>query len=124
MKNEAEFYDAKGSGLEFDANVGEKLYPLFLKVENQSCLVVGGGEIAHQKARGLLESGAFVEAIAPSFCDKMYSLAEKFPETKFTKRTFQKDDCRHRRSFFRQLLTPSSTLKSSQLQKNRARWLT
>ncbi len=37
-----------------------RLLPIFIKLENQSCLVIGGGKIARQKIKQLLESKADV----------------------------------------------------------------
>ncbi len=39
--------------------------PIFLKLQNQPCLVVGGGEIAARKATMLLQAGALVKIVAP-----------------------------------------------------------
>jgi precorrin-2 dehydrogenase / sirohydrochlorin ferrochelatase len=41
------------------------LFPLFLKLENRSCLVVGAGVIAEGKIRSLLEAGATISVVAP-----------------------------------------------------------
>ena len=41
------------------------LFPLFLKLEDRKCLVVGAGNIAQSKIRGLLDSGANVRVVAP-----------------------------------------------------------
>jgi len=55
----------KGQG---EATVGCEvspgLYPIALKLELRSCLVVGGGIIARQKTRELLHCGAFVHVVA------------------------------------------------------------
>ena len=45
-----------------------KLYPITLDIKNKNCVVVGGGEVALRKIRGLLEAGAFVKVIAPEIC--------------------------------------------------------
>ncbi len=45
--------------------VDEVLYPVNLRVRGHRCLVVGGGQVALNKADGLLEAGALVEVIAP-----------------------------------------------------------
>lgn len=42
-------------------------YPLMLKVKGESCLVVGGGPVALQKARALRKAGARVTAVSPVF---------------------------------------------------------
>lgn len=41
------------------------LFPLFVKLENRSCLVVGAGVIAEGKIRSLLEAGAAISVVAP-----------------------------------------------------------
>jgi precorrin-2 dehydrogenase / sirohydrochlorin ferrochelatase len=40
------------------------LFPMFLKLEGRTCLVVGGGPIAQGKITGLLETGARVRVVA------------------------------------------------------------
>jgi len=42
-----------------------RYYPIFLKVENQNCLVVGGGEVGARKVKTLLSSGARVGVVSP-----------------------------------------------------------
>lgn len=54
-----------------------KLYPLNLDIENQSCVVVGGGEVALRKIRGLLEVGAKVKVIAPEICAEVEELFQR-----------------------------------------------
>jgi precorrin-2 dehydrogenase / sirohydrochlorin ferrochelatase len=41
------------------------LFPVFLKLEGKSCLVVGGGPIAEGKIAGLLRSAARVTVVSP-----------------------------------------------------------
>ena len=43
--------------------------PIFVNVKGRSCLVVGGGEVAHRKASVLVDAGAAVKAVAPEFSD-------------------------------------------------------
>ena len=45
-----------------------KFYPLNLDVEEKSCVIVGGGEVALRKIQGLLAAGAVVKVIAPEIC--------------------------------------------------------
>lgn len=52
-----------------------KLYPINLGIENKSCVVIGGGEVALRKIRGLLEAGALVKVIAPEICAEVEELA-------------------------------------------------
>jgi precorrin-2 dehydrogenase/sirohydrochlorin ferrochelatase len=45
--------------------IDEPLYPVNLRLAGRPCLVVGGGPVATQKVRGLLECGAVVTVVAP-----------------------------------------------------------
>lgn len=42
------------------------LFPMFLKLEGRSCLVLGAGSVGEQKIRGLIESEAEVRVVAPA----------------------------------------------------------
>ncbi len=41
------------------------VFPLFLKLENRPCLVVGAGPIAESKISGLIEANATIKVVAP-----------------------------------------------------------
>lgn len=45
-----------------------KLYPIFLKLENISCAVIGGGTVALRKVRSLLRSRARITVVSPELC--------------------------------------------------------
>lgn len=47
------------------------LFPIFLKLEGRRSLVVGAGSVAEQKIRGLIESGAKVQVVAPHATDSV-----------------------------------------------------
>jgi precorrin-2 dehydrogenase/sirohydrochlorin ferrochelatase len=58
-------------------------YPLLLDVSTRLCVIVGGGEVAARKARGLIDAGAtWVRVVAPevkfAFPDSVQILREKF----------------------------------------------
>ncbi len=40
-------------------------YPIFIALEQRSCLVVGGGAVAWRKIKGLFDCGAQVTVVAP-----------------------------------------------------------
>ena len=42
------------------------LFPMFLKLEGRSCLVLGAGGVGEQKIRSLLDCGAQIRVVAPS----------------------------------------------------------
>jgi len=41
-------------------------YPIFLELKSRPCLVIGGGEIAYQKAKALVTCGALVCVVSPT----------------------------------------------------------
>jgi len=43
----------------------DRLYPVFISLKNQKCLVIGGGPVAERKVGSLLECGAQVLLVAP-----------------------------------------------------------
>jgi uroporphyrin-III C-methyltransferase/precorrin-2 dehydrogenase/sirohydrochlorin ferrochelatase len=52
------------------------LYPIFLHLKDRTVLVVGAGEVAHHKIRGLLDAGARVRVVAPTGVDAIAALAQ------------------------------------------------
>jgi len=55
--------------------VNEKRYYMAcLDLEGRSCLVVGGGAVALEKARGLLDCGARITVVAPRIIDELRTL--------------------------------------------------
>jgi precorrin-2 dehydrogenase/sirohydrochlorin ferrochelatase len=67
------------------------LFPMFLKLEGRPCLVVGAGNIAEQKIRGLLDCGADLQVVAPAASDAVREAAAK-NELTWMNRTFQTSD--------------------------------
>ena len=53
------------------------LYPIFLKLEGQKVLIVGGGQIAEQKVEGVLRSATDVTVIAPAVTERIAEWAEE-----------------------------------------------
>lgn len=51
-----------------------KYYPLFYKLNDKPCLIVGGGNIALRRAKGLLAAGAIVDIQALSICEPLKEL--------------------------------------------------
>lgn len=51
-------------------------YPVFLNVNGRKCVVIGGGQVAWRKVKGLLECGAEVEVISPDLCPELSMLTE------------------------------------------------
>jgi precorrin-2 dehydrogenase len=53
------------------------LLPIFVKLEGSPCLVVGGGAVALQKVRSLLECRAHVTVVAPEVRDEIRDLEQR-----------------------------------------------
>lgn len=51
--------------------------PIFLKLQDCPCLVVGGGDVAARKARLLCDTGACVTVVAPELCPELEELAAR-----------------------------------------------
>ena len=48
-----------------------KYLPIFLDLRDQTCLVVGGGEVAARKCAMLRRAGALVTVVAPALCPRL-----------------------------------------------------
>ena len=69
-----------------------KYFPLFLDIENQPVLIVGGGEMALQKLRLLAKTQARIQLIAPVFHPEIEKLAARHDRISLFKRRFDARD--------------------------------
>ncbi|MHB1935699.1 MAG: siroheme synthase CysG [Acidobacteriaceae bacterium] len=51
------------------------LFPIFLKLEDRPCLIVGAGNVALEKIASLLHAGATLRVVAPAACEGVRQLA-------------------------------------------------
>ena len=51
--------------------------PIFMKVQNQRCLLVGAGEVASRKAALLARTGAFIVVVAPRIHEEIRALVDR-----------------------------------------------
>ncbi len=65
--------------------------PIFLKLRDRSCLVVGGGAVALRKVELLLRSGGEVTAVAPRFHPALERLASE-QRIRLRRKPFEPDD--------------------------------
>ena len=68
-----------------------KYLPVFLKLENRPCVVVGGGKVAARKVAMLLKAGAEIIVVAPDLCDELEKL-HKAGAILHARREFQEHD--------------------------------
>ena len=69
----------------------KKYYPAFVDIEDQPCLVVGGGEIAAEKAAALLDCGGVVTVISPDLTDELRDRTDR-GELRWTARRYEPGD--------------------------------
>nr|AFI78668.1 siroheme synthase [uncultured bacterium ws034A6] len=51
--------------------------PVFLKIEDRPCLVVGGGKVAARKVRLLAKAGASITLVSPTVCNEVAAAVEQ-----------------------------------------------
>lgn len=51
-------------------------YPIFLNLNKQKCLVIGGGKVAERKVNSLLECGAQVKVVSPEITEKLKEMVK------------------------------------------------
>jgi len=65
--------------------------PIFLNLHQQSCLIVGGGEVAQRKLRLLRQAGARVTLLAPEFCTGVAAMAREDAKIVLQQHAFHND---------------------------------
>lgn len=74
-----------------------KLFPVFLKLENFRVLVVGGGKIAGEKVAAIFNNSpaTSVSLVAPEVSEEIFAWQKKFPNLKIALRPFAEYDLDH-----------------------------
>ena len=52
-------------------------FPFMIELNNEKCLIAGGGMVAYRKVCSMLEFGANVMVVSPEFCPELMTLAEQ-----------------------------------------------
>ncbi|HVO75428.1 MAG TPA: TSUP family transporter [Ignavibacteriaceae bacterium] len=90
-KTKLRFIDLHENRLPEDSN---RLFPVFLKLENLNTLIVGGGSVGFEKLRAVLKNSpeANVTLVAPSIKEEILLLSEEYPNVQIIPRAFQNSD--------------------------------
>ena len=46
-------------------------FPFMIELNNERCLIAGGGTVAYRKVCSMLEFGAVVTVVSPEFCPEL-----------------------------------------------------
>jgi siroheme synthase-like protein len=68
-----------------------KHYVVCLDLRGRSCLVVGGGRVAREKAQGLLECAAEVTVIAPEIDDEVAATNDRLVNARVSSAAHERD---------------------------------
>lgn len=68
-----------------------RYYPMLLDLQGRAAVVIGGDEVAAEKAAGLVACGAQVTVINPQFCEALQAQAEQ-GTLKLCQRQYTRDD--------------------------------
>ena len=52
-------------------------FPFMIELNNERCLIAGGGTAAYRKVCSMLEFGAVVTVVSSEFCPELLELAER-----------------------------------------------
>ena len=74
-----------------------RYFPIFLDLNDQNVLIVGGGETALQKLRLLVKTQAHIFVVAPSFEIEIVELAKNEPHITLIERAFAPEDAENKR---------------------------
>ena len=66
-------------------------YPIFLNIQGKNCVVIGGGNVALRKVKGLLECGAKVTLISPKPHPEIVKLSKR-RAIHLIQRDYEKED--------------------------------
>jgi uncharacterized protein len=71
-----------------------RLFPVFLKLEELELLLVGAGKVGFEKLNAVLQNapGTSITVVAAEISREVKILAEQFPQVKLVERTFEPDD--------------------------------
>jgi siroheme synthase-like protein len=77
-----------------DIETGNNLFPVFLKLENLRLLIVGGGNVALEKLKAVMQNSpnTSIRMVAMEFLDEIRSIASSHHKIELTERPYQTSD--------------------------------
>lgn len=67
-------------------------FPIFINLEKKPCTIVGGGKVAHRKAKKLIAYGASVTVIAPEVEEEIRQLQHTYENVTILKKQYEARD--------------------------------
>lgn len=71
------------------------LFPMFVDLKDQDCLVIGAGEVALRKIEQLVKFSSNLTVIAPNIHEEIRTLAQGYP-IRLLEREYVMEDCENR----------------------------
>ena len=68
-------------------------FPMFVNLDSQPCLIVGGGTVAYRKVKVLLEFDAKVSVVAENICNEIQEIARNDACLELQNKCFTDADC-------------------------------
>jgi precorrin-2 dehydrogenase / sirohydrochlorin ferrochelatase len=83
--------------MQINQNLKNRLFPVFLKLEELNVLLVGGGNVGLEKLSAMLNNSpdAHVKVVADLFRDDLLAYAKDYPNVKLINRKFEFSDLNH-----------------------------
>lgn len=80
--------------MDYSGSAENKLFPIFLKLEELSTLIVGGGYVGLEKLTAIISNSpaANITLVAPEIRDEIILLSKQFSNIKLVYRKFSEED--------------------------------
>ncbi|MFC6098523.1 TSUP family transporter [Olivibacter domesticus] len=73
---------------------GNQLFPVFIKLNELTTLLIGGGKVGLEKLNAILNNSqdAKIKVVAKNICDEIAVLCKKFPQIELLQKPFEPED--------------------------------
>ncbi len=82
------------TGNQVESNTGNELFPVFLKLNELKVLLIGAGNVGHEKLKAVLHNSPETEIsiVSESFLPSVIDLAAQFPKVSLSYKSFEPSD--------------------------------